>query len=111
MKRSFPSGWSPPHKLSRKAMDGLRELQRFDPEKFTTPILAERFRISPEAVRRILKSKWVPTEERRSKWIEKENNARKERLTTMRQVLRKEREEAKDIFLAKQFSGGLSLKG
>jgi hypothetical protein len=76
----FPEGWSPPRKLSREAMDGLRELHRFDPDTFTTPVLADRFRISPEAVRRILKSKWEPTREQRSHLAEREKRNREERI-------------------------------
>src|SRR5262245_54861219 len=72
LKKAFPEGWSPPRKISREAMDGLRELHAFDPEMFTTPVLADKFRISPEAVRRILKSKWVPTREQRTRYAERE---------------------------------------
>jgi hypothetical protein len=43
-----------------------------DPERFTTPVLAENFKVSPEAIRRILKSKWQPSpedqESRRQRW-------------------------------------------
>lgn len=67
VKDAHPGGWSPPKKLSREAMDGLRIMHAQNPDIFTTPILAEKFRISPEAVRRILKSKWEPTRERRQK--------------------------------------------
>jgi hypothetical protein len=31
------------------------------PDKYTTPMLAKEFKVSPEAIRRILKSKWRPT--------------------------------------------------
>lgn len=72
MKESFPEGWNPPRKISREAMDGLRVLHRHDPATFTTPVLAERFKISPEAVRRILRSKWQPNKEERSKLLEKD---------------------------------------
>lgn len=72
IKKAFPEGWSPPRKLSREAMEGVRELNTMDPETFTTPVLAERFRISPEAVRRILKSKWEPTREQRARFAERE---------------------------------------
>lgn len=47
--------WAPGRKLSRAAMDGLRMLHAHDPEVFSTPVLANKFQISPEAVRRILK--------------------------------------------------------
>ncbi|KAJ7254402.1 Neugrin-domain-containing protein [Mycena haematopus] len=76
LKESFPDGWDPPRKLSREAMDGLRQLHRVDPETFTTPVLAERFRVSPEAVRRILKSRWTPPPERRTKMIKKAAEAK-----------------------------------
>jgi Neugrin len=80
MRRDFPDGWSPPRKLSREAMEGLRELHRFDPEKFNTPVLAEKFKISPEGVRRILKSKWSPSREKRMKLAERERKERSEHI-------------------------------
>ncbi|GAA6027135.1 hypothetical protein JCM8097_002420 [Rhodosporidiobolus ruineniae] len=55
----FPGGWSPPKRLSREAMDLVRQLARQDPSTYTTPVLAARFKVSPEAVRRILKSRFV----------------------------------------------------
>jgi len=72
IKDSFPQGWSPPHKLSRQAMDGLRVLHMHDPETFSTPVLAAKFRISPEAVRRVLKSKWEPSAEQRARLLRRE---------------------------------------
>ena len=72
MKSSFPEGWSPPHKLSRQAMDGLRVLHMHDPETFSTPMLAERFRVSPEAIRRILRSRWEPSPEQRARLLRRE---------------------------------------
>jgi hypothetical protein len=80
MQKEFPSGWSPLRKLSREAMEGLRELHRFDPEKFSTPVLAEKFKISPEGVRRILKSRWTPSSEKRMKLVEKEREERSEHI-------------------------------
>ncbi|KAJ6543815.1 hypothetical protein B0H10DRAFT_1668915, partial [Mycena sp. CBHHK59/15] len=64
MKAAFPDGWNPPRKLSRDAMDGLRRLHAANPDTFSTPALAARFRISPEAVRRILRSAWAPPRDR-----------------------------------------------
>jgi hypothetical protein len=80
LKESFPDGWSPPKRLSREAMDGLRIFHAQNPDIFTTPVLASKFRISPEAVRRILKSKWEPTRERRQKLAERERLEIRERL-------------------------------
>ena len=76
MKKSFPEGWAPPRKLSREAMDSLRQLHKMDPQAFSTPVLADRFHISPEAVRRILKGRWEPTREQRVRLAERERMAR-----------------------------------
>lgn len=59
LRENFPTGWAPPKRISREAIDLLRVLQQSDPTLYTTPVLAERFKISPEAVRRILKSRFV----------------------------------------------------
>jgi len=65
-------GWSPRKRLSPDALEGIRALHAQHPSKCTTPIIANHFKISPEAVRRILKSKWRPSEEeeerRRQRW-------------------------------------------
>lgn len=76
MKAQFPEGWSPPRKLSRQAMEGLRIMHAQHPEVFTTPVLAEKFRISSEAVRRILKSKWEPSREQRAKFAQRQERER-----------------------------------
>lgn len=94
MRKAFPGGWSPPRKLSREAMEGVRQLYRLDPEKFSTPMLAEKFRISPEAVRRILKSKWEPPREKRLKLAEREREERSEFIKLNRV---KERVEARQL--------------
>ncbi|KAI9777338.1 MAG: Required for respiratory growth protein 9 mitochondrial [Geoglossum umbratile] len=66
------SGWNPRKRLSPDALDGIRALNTQFPDKYTTPVLAEQFKVSPEAIRRILKSKWRPNgeevEERRARW-------------------------------------------
>ncbi|KAL2872748.1 mitochondrial ribosome assembly protein RRG9 [Aspergillus lucknowensis] len=72
LKRKFPHGWSPQKKLSPDAMEGIRHLNATAPGKFTTSVLAAEFKVSPEAIRRILKSKWRPSsaelEDRRKRW-------------------------------------------
>jgi len=80
LKAKFPQGWAPPHKLSRAAMDGLRALHAHDPDTFTTPALADKFRVSPEAVRRILRGKWQPTSEERARLVERERRHRQDRI-------------------------------
>ena len=66
------SHWAPRKRLSPDAMDGIRRLHAQNPEKYSTPELAREFAVSPEAIRRILKSNWRPSEEeeedRRRRW-------------------------------------------
>ena len=74
LSRKFgPSGWSPRKRLSPDSLDGIRSLHAQNPERHSTPALAEYFKVSPEAIRRILKSKWTPNDEeedqRRGRWI------------------------------------------
>ncbi|KAI4215778.1 MAG: hypothetical protein LQ351_001765 [Letrouitia transgressa] len=70
--------WSPRKRLSPDAVDGIRELHAQNPDLYTTPVLAQQFQISPEAVRRILKSRWKPSEEeqqrRRQRWEKRGQN-------------------------------------
>jgi hypothetical protein len=51
--------WNPLRKLSPDAQIGIRELHASNPDLYTTPVLANHFKVSPEAIRRILKSKWM----------------------------------------------------
>ena len=59
-------------------MDALRQLHRAEPRQFPVPVLAERFKISPEAVRRILKSTWEPSIETRTAMAIRERAKRQE---------------------------------
>ncbi|RMD44594.1 hypothetical protein DV735_g497, partial [Chaetothyriales sp. CBS 134920] len=68
-------GWSPRRKLSPDAMLHLRALHTANPQLYTTQLLASTFKQSPEAIRRILKSKWLSeraspeaVQERRDRW-------------------------------------------
>ncbi|KAG6335445.1 hypothetical protein ID866_3644 [Astraeus odoratus] len=84
IKEKFPDGWNPKHKLSREAMEALRSLHALDKATFTTSILASKFKISPEAVRRILRSKWEPSKEKRARLAERERRDREERVVRSR---------------------------
>ncbi|KAL1606674.1 Required for respiratory growth protein 9 mitochondrial [Paraconiothyrium brasiliense] len=55
--------WNPRKKLSPDTMEGIRHLHKTQPTKFTTPVLAQYFQVSPEAIKRILRSKWRPSDE------------------------------------------------
>ncbi|KIK68608.1 hypothetical protein GYMLUDRAFT_36071 [Collybiopsis luxurians FD-317 M1] len=79
-------------------MEGLRQLYHFDKTRFSTPVLAEKFKISPEAVRRILKSKWEQPKEKRAKQAEKD---RQHMLLTRLRNRIQERQEVEEILKAK----------
>lgn len=78
MREKYPDGWNPPKKISREAMDGLRTLHSSNPDIFTTPVLADKFRISPEAVRRILKSRWAPSREKQKEGARRDRRSYEE---------------------------------
>ncbi|KAL8366061.1 hypothetical protein RB595_004712 [Gaeumannomyces hyphopodioides] len=65
--------WNPRKRLSPDALEGIRALHAQFPQTFTTAMLAKKFEVSPEMIRRILKSKWRPTpeeeEEREQRWF------------------------------------------
>ena len=71
-------GWQPRKRLSPDALEGIRTLHAQYPETYSTPILAEHFKVSSEAIRRILKSKWKPNEEedekRKRRWEKRGEN-------------------------------------
>ncbi|KAK4194201.1 hypothetical protein QBC40DRAFT_291212 [Triangularia verruculosa] len=73
LKEKFPEGWMPRKKLSPDALAGIRALHAQFPEQYSTARLAQKFEVSPEAVRRILKSNWTPDveeeEERQGRWF------------------------------------------
>lgn len=85
IKKMFPDGWNPTRKLSRDAMDGLRSLHAFDKDTFSCAVLADKFKISPEAVRRILRSKWEPSREKRARLAERERRGREDWIAGRRQ--------------------------
>jgi len=62
--------WAPRKKLSPDCIMGIRALREKHPE-CDASWLANYFKVSPEAVRRILKSSWVPTEGEREKQQER----------------------------------------
>ncbi|KAK0747468.1 hypothetical protein B0T21DRAFT_354418 [Apiosordaria backusii] len=73
LKEKFPEGWMPRKRLSPDALAGIKALNAQFPEQYTTAKLAEKFEVSPEAIRRILKSNWAPNveeeEERQGRWF------------------------------------------
>lgn len=63
LKAKFPEGWKPRKRLSPDALSGIRALNQQFPDIYTTRALSEKFEVSPEAIRRILRTKWEPAEE------------------------------------------------
>jgi hypothetical protein len=55
--------WDPTKRLSPDSLNGIRALHASDPGTYSTEMLAHNFQVSPEAIRRILKSKWRPSED------------------------------------------------
>lgn len=73
LERKFgEKGWQPSKRLSPDTIEGIRALHTSDPQNYKTETLAKHFQITPEAIRRILKSKWRPNEDeaedRRQRW-------------------------------------------
>ncbi len=77
--KKYPDGWNPLRRLSPDAMAGIRALHNQMPDTYTTEVLANEFKVSPEAIRRILKSKWRPNSEeetdRQQRWFRRGENA------------------------------------
>lgn len=75
LKKFGDEGWKPRKRLSPDALDGIRALHAQYPDKYSTPVLAQEFKVSPEVIRRILRSKWRPSEEemtsRRERWAKR----------------------------------------
>ncbi|KAI1456137.1 hypothetical protein F4805DRAFT_433289 [Annulohypoxylon moriforme] len=78
LKEKFPEGWMPRKRLSPDALDGIRALHAQFPDYFTTEELSEKFMVSPEAIRRILRGKWQPSpeeeEDRQRRWFGRGKN-------------------------------------
>jgi len=55
--------WRPHKKVSREVMDKIRWLHNKLPEEYNAEKLSKHFKISPESIRRILKSRFIPDSE------------------------------------------------
>ncbi|KAF7954337.1 hypothetical protein EAE96_005462 [Botrytis aclada] len=78
LKEKFPEGWKPMKRLSPEAQAGIRALHAQYPEQYSTAALADHFQVSAEAIRRILKTAWVPKPEeeadRERRWFQRGKN-------------------------------------
>ncbi|KAI9739385.1 MAG: Required for respiratory growth protein 9 mitochondrial [Claussenomyces sp. TS43310] len=75
LKEKFPEGWNPRKRLSPDALAGIRAIHAQFPKQYTLSVLADRFEVSAEVMRRILKSKWEPNVEeemdRQRRWFQR----------------------------------------
>lgn len=71
LKEKFPDGWRPRKRLSPDALAGIRALNAQYPDIYTTAALSAKFEVDPEAIRRILKSKWQPSTEQEEKRLKR----------------------------------------
>lgn len=62
---------APPRTLTREAMEQIRYLHKEFAESWSVPRLAEGFDVSTDVIRRVLKSKFVPTLEQKLKQDQK----------------------------------------
>ncbi|ODV91920.1 hypothetical protein CANCADRAFT_18013, partial [Tortispora caseinolytica NRRL Y-17796] len=62
--------WRPQKRLSPDMIDMIRSLKHMYPE-IKSGDIAERVKVSPESVRRILRSKWEPTDEEKERMTKK----------------------------------------
>jgi Neugrin len=73
--KNLSQPWNPKSKLSPDTMAAIRTLNEQYPEQFTLQVLRDHFDISHEGLRRILKSRWAPSEQeeeaRRKRWEER----------------------------------------
>ncbi|XP_070934458.1 neugrin-like [Macaca nemestrina] len=71
IRRQMEAPGAPPRTLTREAMEQIRYLREEFPESWSVPKLAEGFNVSTDVIRRVLKSKFVPTLEQKLKQDQK----------------------------------------
>ncbi len=93
MKQRFPEGLESATKDITRSDGWTSGAAPVRQAKFSTEVLAEKFKISPDAVRRILKGRWEPSRERRIEMRAKERQGTAEfvRLSRLRERLEAEK--------------------
>ncbi|KAM8784029.1 neugrin [Rhynchonycteris naso] len=71
IRRQMEASGAPPRTLTREAMEQIRYLHKEFAESWSVPKLAEGFDVSTDVIRRVLKSKFVPTLELKLKQDQK----------------------------------------
>lgn len=71
IRRQMEASGAPPRTLTWEAMEQIRYLHREFSESWSVPRLAEGFDVSTDVIRRVLKSKFIPTLEQKLKQDQK----------------------------------------
>ncbi|GBB85024.1 hypothetical protein RclHR1_01160018 [Rhizophagus clarus] len=82
--------WKPHKRVNREIMDKIRWLHNQFPEEYNAEKLSNHFKISPESIRRIIKSKFIPN----SEILERQEQKYREKLIKFKEK-QKERRKAK----------------
>ncbi|KAM9342512.1 neugrin [Pholidichthys leucotaenia] len=67
LRRQMTPRGAPQRRLTRDAMEQIRYLKEHQPQEWTVDRLAEGFSITPDVVLRVLRSKFIPSPERKAK--------------------------------------------
>ena len=112
------TGWAPLKKLSPEAIDGIRILHAHHPDTFRTQNLAELFEVSPEVIRRVLRTKWQPTADeqvaRMERWVKRGCaifDAKVELGEVKTKSMKKKERRSRERTREQKFSGSLMDRG
>ncbi|CAI2192477.1 20743_t:CDS:2, partial [Funneliformis geosporum] len=94
--------WEPHKKVNRETMDKIRWLNTQMPEEYTAEKLSQQFKISPESIRRILKSNFVPN----SGMLERQEQKYREKLLKF-----KEKKKGEKVAIQSKTSQSSKRKG
>ncbi|KAK6457313.1 required for respiratory growth protein 9, mitochondrial [Scheffersomyces xylosifermentans] len=95
--------WNPTRKLSRQQMQDIRSIKEQMPTLKTID-LANMFSISPESIRRILNSKWQPTENEEKLLVERAQRRKLESKQRRDEVAKELKDEMKRLRQGKSFT-------
>lgn len=97
--------WRPLKRLTRSEMSHMRSLRALQPDEWTTAKLSKTFGVSDSAVRRILRSKFAPSEEveeRQERKVREQRMRRRERHLSDRLSSDTDSKKDEDVNIMKQ---------
>ncbi|XP_029411811.1 neugrin [Nannospalax galili] len=109
IRRQMEAPGAPPRTLTREAMEQIRYLHKELAESWSVPRLAEGFDVSTDVIRRVLKSKFVPTLEQKLKQDQKV--LKKAGLTQVVRQLQGSGDSLKPLTAGYSLSGPLLMPG